>query len=230
MSVIEMVPEYRYEIKVDPNKFEGEWLAHKPANEAEEAALKAFKKAKKKGELPVFACMTVDPSVEDGKLVYEKGMQPAIGFSYRDWKRMLREFDPSRTSRMMSRSEYMYRNMFIVQLLSEAGWKVEDCWKAVFQNSEKIGNFRYSLEKDACMQPTGSCEVVGFCDLGNTRKLLCRDPYCRRHRTSTENMSFYIGGGSYCNLAGLHPVGKVQEFADISAKLLMAVGEIALDP
>ena len=225
MSIEMKVPENTFEIRVDPNTFHGDWLNHKPISCAEEVAIKTYQRDKRRGELPTFSCMTVDPAIKDGKLVYEKGLKPAIGFNYPFWKRILREFDPTRNSRMMSKTEYIYRNMLIVQNLFEAGWSVEDSWKAVFRDSKEIGVFRHTIQGNYKMQPTGSYQIGGFYDLGNTRKLLSRDFFQKRPKVE----KIYIGGGCYDNLSGLHPVGLVQEFAMVNTELCVAVGMIALD-
>ena len=225
MSIEMKKTENEFEIRVDPNTFHGEWLKHKPIGHSEEMAMKLFKKERRKNELPVFACMAIDPSIVNGQIVYGKGMIPAVGYNYPFWKRVLREYDPTRNSRMMSKTEYVYRNMLIVQQLYENGWSVEDSWKAVFRDSKKVGVFRHSIEGKSEMQPTGSYKIGDFYDLGNTRKLLTRDFYQNRPKVE----KIYIGGGCYDNLSGLHPVGLVQEFALVNTELFVAVGMLALD-
>lgn len=227
MSIEMKKTESVFEIRVDPNTFRGKWLNHKPIGYAEKFALKMFKKARWRDELPVFVCMTIDPSFVNGELVYEKGLIPAVGYNYPFWRRTLREFDPTRNSRMMSKSEYNYRNLLIVQSLFEAGWSVEDSWKAVFRDSEGIGVFKHTIEEESVMKPTGSFQIGGFYDLGNTRKLLSRDFYERRPRGAVDKM--YIAGGCYDNLSGLHPVGLVQEFPLVNTEHLASVGMLVMD-
>lgn len=226
MSIEMKKNECEFEVRIDPNTFEGEWLQHKPISHAEMEAIKTYKKQKRRGELPVFTCMSIDPAFVNNELVYEKGLVPAVGYSYPFWRRVIREYDPTRNSRMMSITEYQYRNMFIVQRLFQAGWSVEDSWKAVFRDSKDIGNFRHSIEGKSEMSPTGSNPVAGFYDLGNTRKLLSRDFYTKRPHKDR----IYIGGGGYNNLSGLHPVGSIQEFEWVDTDLFSAIGLMVMDP
>ncbi len=76
------------------------------------------------------------------------------------------------------------------------------------------------------MNPTGSNPVAGFYDLGNTRKLLSRDFYQKKPRKE----KIYIGGGSFDNLSGLHPVGFIQEFDWVDTDVFSAIGMLVMDP
>lgn len=66
------------ECRIDPNTFEGKWLDHKPTSERQKETLMLYKEAKAKRRLHAFTCMRIDPSIIDGKLVYHKGLPPAI--------------------------------------------------------------------------------------------------------------------------------------------------------
>ena len=99
---IEMKKNEKFEVRIDPRTFEGEWLQHKPVSHAEQEAIKTYKKQKRRGELPVFTCMNIDPAFVNNELVYEKGLIPAVGYSYPFWRRVIREYDPTRNSRIMS--------------------------------------------------------------------------------------------------------------------------------
>lgn len=179
------------ECRIDPTIFEGEWLKHHPTTQKQKETLALYQDAKANGRLHAFTCMTVDPSIKDGKLVYQKGLPPAVGVSQIRWLRMLEEYDPSRNSRQMTKTEYACRNLFIIQKLVESGCEIEEAWIAVCDDSKKIGHYRNQDKPKDDFELTGTREVCGFCDLANTWKFLAKDPW-------DEDDATWTAGGS-CN-------------------------------
>lgn len=179
-----------FECRINPFLLKRELLEHKPTTGYQERILKVYQKAKDEGKLYAFTCMTIDPSIKYGKLVYKKGMTPAVGFSIKKWKKLLKKYNPSRNSRMMSETEYACRELFRIQRLVESGYEIEKAWEIVCDKSVKdtFGLFWIWEEPKSAWRiwgdkpedfltlvetlgKTGSSEVSGFCDLSNTLKL-----------------------------------------------------------
>lgn len=171
------------ECRIDPNIFAGEWLEHQPTTKAQKEMLDLYQDAKAKGRLHAFTCMTVEPSFDYyiGKLRYEKGLKVNTGYSAKQWESWLRHYDPIRNSRMMTRTEYVCRNLFLIQkLVVESGYEIAKAWEEVCDNSQNLGNFHKKEGKDDFrFEPSGSREICGFCDLGNHEKILAEDPWER---------------------------------------------------
>lgn len=177
------------ECKIEPNIFAGEWLEHKPTTRRQEETLTLYQDAKAKGRLHTFTCMTIDPSFEEGRLVYQKGLQPEVNFTQENWSEKLKDYDPSRNSRQMTRTEYVCRNLFLIQKLVKSGYEIKKAWEAICDSSKKLGNYWNPDNTNHDFEPTGSREVCGFCDLANTKKLLAKDPW-------DKTVGFWIAGAS----------------------------------
>lgn len=216
------ISESELECKIDPNIFAGEWLEHQPTTRRQEETLTLYQDAKAKGRLHTFTCMTIDPSVEDGKLVYQKGLPTKTGFSQNQWAKMLKDYNPSRNSRQMTRTEYACRNLFLIQRLVESGYEIEEAWKAVCDDSREIGHYSNSDNPKYDFEPTGSREVCGFCDLGNTWKFIAEDPW-------DEAGGFWAAGGYYNNDSYDLPVADLYHDDDVGSDGNCGVGMLALD-
>lgn len=210
--------ESELECRINPNIFAGRWLEHHPTTRRQKETLTLYQDAKAKDRLHAFTCMTIDASVEDGKLVYQKGMPLKTGFSHREWAKMLKDYNPSRNSRQMTRTEYAVRNLYLIQRLVESGYEIAEAWKVVCDDSRKIGHYRSLDNSKYYLEPTGSREVCGFCDLGNTWKLLAEDPW-------EEAGGFWVAGGySYDN-----PVADLLHYDTVYIVVDFGVGMLALD-
>ena len=216
------ISESELECRIDPNIFAGEWLEHQPTTQRQKETLALYQEAKAEGRLHAFTCMTVDPSIKDGKLVYQKGLQPAVGFSQREWAKMLKEYNPSRNSRQMTRTEYACRNLFLIQKLVESGYKIEEAWRAVCDNSKDIGHYYNSDNAKGDFEPTGSREVCGFCDLANAWKFIAEDSW-------EEASGFWAAGGSYGDGSVFNPVADLNHNFIVDHNHNYGVGMLALD-
>ena len=214
--------ESKLECRIDPNLFAGEWLNHQPTTPRQKETLHLYLDAKAKGRLHTFTCMTIDPSVKDGKLVYQKGLPIKTGFSQRQWAKMLREYNPSRNSRQMTRTEYACRNLFLIQRLVESGYEIEEAWKVICDDSKKIGHYRNSDNPKGTFEPTGSREVCGFCDLANAWKFIAEDPWEKAG-------GFWAAGGNYYYDSKNNPVADLDHFYDVDGDNGNGVGMLALD-
>ncbi len=216
------ISESELECRIDPNIFAGEWLEHQPTTQRQKETLALYQEAKAKGRLHAFTCMTVDPSIKDGKLVYQKGLPIRTGFSQKQWAKMLKEYNPSRNSRQMTRTEYACRNLFLIQRLVESGYKIEDAWRAVCDDSREIGHYCNSDNAKGDFEPTGSREVCGFCDLANAWKFIAEDPW-------EEAGGFWAAGGYYRGNSYSCPVADLYLNYDVYYYDFDGVGMLALD-
>lgn len=216
------ISESELECKIDPSIFAGAWLEHQPTTRRQEETLTLYQDAKAKGRLHTFTCMTIDASVKYGKLVYQKGLPIKTGFSQNQWAKMLKDYNPSRNSRQMTRTEYACRNLFLIQRLVESGYEINEAWKEVCDDSRKIGHYRNSDNPKYDFEPTGSREVCGFCDLGNAWKFLAEDPW-------EEAGGFWAAGGSCHFDSNNYPVAYLFHYNFVDNAHYNAVGMLALD-
>lgn len=216
------ISESELECRIDPSIFAGEWLEHQPTSRRQKEILDLYQDAKAKGRLHAFSCMTIDTSVKDGKLVYQKGLPIKTGFSQRQWAKMLKDYNPSRNSRQMTRTEYACRNLYLIQKLVESGYEIAEAWEAVCDDSRKIGHYRNSDNPKNGFEPTGSREVCGFCDLGNAWKFLAEDPW-------EEAGGFWAAGGNFSNGSGNYPVADLYRSNYVDYDDGNGVGMLALD-
>lgn len=215
--------ESELECKIDPNMFAGEWLNHQPSTRTQKEILHLYLDAKANGRLHTFTCMKIDPSVKDGKLVYQKGLPIKTDFSQNQWTKMLKDYKPSRNSRQMTRTEYVCRNLFLIQKLVESGYEIEESWQAVCDDSRKIGHYSDSYNPKNNFEATGSREICGFCDLGNVSKLIAQDPW------DDEDGVFLTVGGDYTCDGSMAPVAYLAYDDDPEYYDKYSVGMIALD-
>ena len=216
------ISESELERRIDPNIFAGEWLEHQPTTPRQKETLTLYKEAKDKGRLHAFTCMAIDPSVKDGKLVYQKGLPIKTGFSQKQWAKMLKEYNPSRNSRQMTRTEYACRNLFIIQKLVEFGYKIEEAWRAVCDDSREIGHYCNSDNAKGYFEPTGSREVCGFYDLANAWKFVAMDSWEKAG-------GFWAAGGNYDCYSYNYPVADLRHYYDVDYVYCSGVGLLALD-
>jgi len=210
------------ECRIDPNIFAGAWLEYQPTSKRQKETLDLYQDAKAKCRLHAFTCMTIDPCVKDGKLVYQKGLSIKTGFSQRQWEKMMKDYNPSRNSRQMTRTEYACRNLYLIQKLVESGYEIAEAWKAVCDDYRKIGHYSNSDNNKYDFEPTGSREVCGFCDLGNAWKFIANDPW-------EEAGGFWVGGGCYEDHGCCSPVSYLNHHDTVYIGLYYGIGMIVLD-
>lgn len=197
-----------FECKIDPIIFDGVWMEHEPSTERQKETLDLYKEAKSKGMLHSFTCMTIDPTVINKRLIYKKDQLPAVGLPQKKWKKILKEYNPRRNSRQMTRTEFICRNLFIIQKLVESGYGIDRAWYAVCDDSKEIGHYNNSYDAKGYFETTGSREVCGFYDLANTSKLLAEDPW-------NKNGGFWIAGGHCRYPSNIAPVADMYHSIDI---------------
>lgn len=218
----------KLECRIDPKILAKEWTKLNPElsrfdYDYTTARIKnlwdLFMEARFEGRLHAFTCMTIDPSIKNGKLVYQKGLRPAVEqFKAKEWEKLLKEYNPSRNSRQMTPTEYSCRNLLIILKLMESGCGKSQAWEAVCVNSEKIGHY----SDYATFEPTGSREVCGFCDLANAHKILAKDPW-------DKDSDYWIGGGSINCIGRRSPVANMEKICGYDYVDNYGVGMLAMD-
>ena len=155
-----------------------------------------------KKEVRDFYIPVMDPSVdEEGKIFYEAGNKPAIGYSYSWWERKAKEFCPEHRSRLGTKYERMLFLGILITKLVESGCDLIDAWKCIFVDSSKLGH--YSTSKYAThyyLETTGSRRVCDFYDLGNTYKILAKDE---------DTSNYWLAGGSYNDFGYHFPISSL---------------------
>jgi len=129
-----------------------------------------------------------DPSL-DAQLgiVFEPGKRPGPSITCSWWRKTAKKFNPKRKSRLGTEYEYFAFLGVLIKRLIASGWSVEEAWDAVCNDSKKLGNYANCHEFDFVLEPTGSREICGFADLGNTMKILTR----------TKNTGYWLAGGFF---------------------------------
>lgn len=175
-------------------------MRHRPCSKEEKVFKKLLKEAIKSG-VKDFYRPKFDPSLdENGRICYVANALPAVRESYNWWEENARRFCPERKSRLGTDREYIAFLGILIKKLSDKGWSVAKAWRAVCNDSKELGHYYNSLNTKYAFEPTGSREVCGYYDLGNTYKILAE---------SKDDGGFWLAGGYYrygsndCPLANL---------------------------
>lgn len=130
-----------------------------------------------------FYCPKYDPSFnKDGNgICYVPGKQPAIGKSYKWWKKIAEGFAPEYKISLGTKYKWKAFMAVFVKKLVKSGWEVNDAWNAIFNDSKELLKFphcdrsdkKFVIEQD--IEDTGSRGLFDFFDLCSTEKFLLKD-------------------------------------------------------
>ena len=152
---------------------------------------------------------------------YEFGKKPAVGKGYKWWKKVAKEFWPARKSRLGTELEYIaFLRVVIEKLVDVAGWKIEDAWYAVCDDSEKLGGYWNDLDPEFGLSDTGTFEICGLYDLVGAYKMLASDDV-------VEGI-FRAGGTSQCSDI-MYPAAKIGLYGLMAAILECTTGWVILE-
>ena len=212
-------------VMIDPTKkgFYDNVINYSTKNTQIQSFIEAICHVKAKGIKPFYR-PRMDPSIDGGKVVYKKGSIPATGPSYLWWV-MASKTMPTvegKKWKLGSKDHYQAFMVFLINGLIDTGWSIRAAMEAIVLDSMKLGNF--ALAKNvvrAVCEPTGSREILGICDLGNTFKIL----------SSFDAMTngFWIAGGAYFYTSKFSPVSQIHREFFINKKLFGCVGWLILD-
>lgn len=153
------------------------FMQHEPQNteekEFKELLVEVIKKGVKDFWRPKYDPVFTDNL--DSAISYIPGKFPATGKSYDWWENNAKNVMPSRNSRLGKKAEYIAFLGVLIKKLVEDGWSITDSWAAVCFDSTNLGHYWNSKDARYKFEPTGSREVCGFYDLGNTFKLVATD-------------------------------------------------------
>lgn len=178
-------------VKVEASKLSlnDKFMKYLPETKAEKKLMEMITTVIKRGQKD-FWRPKYDPSFNKAGtgICYQPGMAPAVGKSYNWWEKVAKEFNPECNSRLGTKSEYIAFLAVLIKKLVENGWTVANAWRAVCNDSKKLGHYRNSENAKHKFEVTGCREVCGFFDLANTYKILAEDE---------EAGGFWLAGGCY---------------------------------
>ena len=175
-----------------------------------------------KSGLPDFYCQTYDPSFNDdfSGIQYLQGQRPAMGKDYDWWTEAARKYLPSHNSRLGKWLEYAaFSALLIKSLVEQKGYAVSTAWYIVCNNSRTIGRYRNSLNSRSNFEATGSKEICGFRDLGNTFKMLDNEG---------AKDGIILASGAANTLGDDYPVAMINKFDKNTGRYLGYVGWIVI--
>ena len=182
---------------IDPSELVGhKLLKHKPKKGRQQMLMNDICEGIKQ-KISAFRTPCMDPSEENGKIVFKPGNKPAVGHSPVWWDKKWQEFNPEKNSRSGNRLERAaYLGTIIKYLIDEKNYSVAAAWEAVCDDSRDLGHYWNSKDAKHDFEPTGSRKVGAFFDLANTCKILKK----------WEASGFLLAGGDYRNFSNNYPL------------------------
>lgn len=149
---------------------------------------------------------------------YVAGRRPAVGRSYLWWYETARTFCRERGSRLGSWEEYVAFMGVIIKSLVEGGWDPYAAWLAVCEDSKDLAHYKNSKYSIRDFEMTGSREICGWFDLGNTCKII----------SSTQGVvgNCLVVGASFGNTSKGFPLAAQGQYAPRSNPFYLSVGWI----
>ena len=174
-----------------------------------------------KKNIPDFYCAKLDPSFDDKEgIVLERFCEPAVGKSASWWSAKAKTFAPECNSRLGTRDEYIAFLGWLIKTLTDNGWGIKNAWDAVCNDSTELGHYWNSKNSEHKLERTGSREVCGFYDLGNTYKVISE---------GSESNGFKLAGASYNQLGHMCPLMSISNVFDEWYSFSTSVGWIVLE-
>ncbi len=149
------------------------FMKYKPQTKNQERLKKSLEASIKKG-LKDFRRPIMDSSIDEhGNITFKAGNKPAVGKTCYWWEEKAKAFMPEKNSRLGILKEYdAFLGTLIKYLVDEEKWSVEDAWKAVCDDSKKLGHYWNSENAKHAFETTGSRPVGKWNDLANTYKIV----------------------------------------------------------
>ena len=205
---------------IDPSKLVGhKLLKHKPKTKRQKRLLADIRKGIDL-KLPAFRAPCMDPSEEDGKIVFKPGNRPAVGHPSVWWDETWKKFMPSKNSRSGTELHWAaFLGMLMKYLIDDKNYSVAAAWEAVCDDRRKRGYYWNSKDANNDLELTGSRKVGAFFDLANTCKILKK----------WEGSDFLLAGG-FCNVdSGFYPLADLFDIEYPDSNYCFSVGWPVLD-
>lgn len=164
----------------------------------------------------------MDPSLEDGNVVFKKWNKPAVGDSFNFWKQKAEEMPAVEGKKWHIGSEYQYYAFltWLINQLVATGQGIKGAIEAVVLDSKELGHYRNAKNALQNFETTGSREVCGVYDLANACKLLA----C----SNEEAGGFWVAGGLYYDNSNDSPLADLCHGFDVDDYHYDSVGWLVL--
>lgn len=190
-------------IKIDPSTkgFFDNVCRFKSADKNIQTFVKVAKKIKK-SKIKPFWKPIYDPSLVGGKIIFKKGENPARYKSFYWWYEQIKQMNEVQGKKWKMGNEYQYYAFLIwlINKLIKNGWSATKAMNAVVLDSKELGNYSLVNMEDWHLSKTGSCDIVGVCDLANTFKFVRRTKVIFGYNCGDEE-SYFLAGGC-CGVKG----------------------------
>ena len=209
-------------VDIENVSLEDSFMQYEPETERGKRIKASIIAAKRIG-MKNFRIPAMDPAFDDDgeTIIYCAGRKPAVGKSPEWWYKNAPKFMPSKNSRLKDdlQADVVLVVMRIKYLVEEKGYKVAEAWKAICDNSEKLGHYIYLKKGKHKFETTGSRQIGKCFDLGNTCKIVKK----------REASGFVLFGGSYCYGSFIYPLADAFSIIDPVDVYSFSVGELVLD-
>ena len=188
-------------IKIDPSSegFFDNVIGYDSDNINIQIFVKAAQEIKRVNVEPFWKTI-YDPSLVMGKIVFEKGENPAKNKSFYWWYEKIETIPSVEGRNWKLGNEYQYYSFLIWlinQLVEKKGWTVTESINAVVLDSKELGHYAPDNKDDDFIgqfEMTGSHEIVGVYDLANTFKFVKRTKILFGLNYGDERSYFTVGG------------------------------------
>ena len=188
-------------IEASKLSLDDEFLKYEPQTERQKNFKYTVKAVIEKG-VKDFWKPRMDPSFNpkgDG-ICFEFFRSPAVGKTYKWWKRAAKKYCPERKSRLGTFDEYIAFLAVLMKMLIANGWPIEKVWHVICDDSAEIGQYLTNPEEVPELENVGTKEVLGFFDLAHTHKML---------KWNGEKGGLCIAGGCFEVFGYDYPVSKI---------------------
>ena len=168
--------------------------------------IEAIQEVKEVGVKPFWKPI-YDPSIDGRDIVFVRGNIPAVGYPFFFWKEETKHMPAVEEKKWAIGTEYQYY-AFLVWLanglVQQNGWEVEEALYAIVNSSKELGHYYDAVSSKDDFEDTGSREVCGVYDLGNTYKMLsCTNEGIR---------GYWRAGGCYDKFSDEYSLAAIYHF------------------
>lgn len=209
-------------VDVKSFSFKDSFLKHEPESANQKRVKETIVRAIESNDSINFRKPAIDPSVDDqGSIYFKKGSTPGINYSVNWWNAHVKDFMPSKKSRIGTLKEYdLFIGTIIKFLVEEKDCKIYEAWRRVCDDSYLLGNYFNNPTSKHVLEQTGSLGIGKWLDLANTFKIISKDG------GSHDNL---IAGGCYCSDSRFTNLADIRRVCDYETEYWHGTGWIVLD-